>query len=196
MARRRADHYTRRAKAQGFEARSVFKLQEIDRRFQVLRGAKRVVDLGCHPGSWSQLVARRPGVALVGVDIQETPSYPGTFLQGSIYEVDPEAIRGALGGPADLVLSDMAPSTTGARLKDHVDQIELVRGAWALAQELLVPGGTIAFKVFEGEDAPALVQAIRPAFDKIKRLRPSATRKESREVFLVGLSFTPVPDRG
>jgi 23S rRNA (uridine2552-2'-O)-methyltransferase len=96
-----------------------------------------------------------------------------------------------LGGKADLVLSDMAPNTTGARLKDHVDQLELVREAWRIAGRVLRPGGTFVAKVFDGEDAPALVDELRRSFDTFKRVRPEATRKDSRELFAVGLGFRP-----
>jgi 23S rRNA (uridine2552-2'-O)-methyltransferase len=188
--RKRPDHYAKRAKAEGYAARSVYKLDEIERKVGVLQRARRVIDLGCHPGSWSKLVRERsPKAVLVGVDLQPTPSYPGTFVEGSIAEVAPERLRELLGGPADVVLSDMAPSTTGARLKDHVDQIELVQKAWEIAQAILGPGGSVVFKVFDGEDANALVDAIRPHFGTVRRIRPEATRKDSREFFLVGTAF-------
>jgi 23S rRNA (uridine2552-2'-O)-methyltransferase len=188
--RKRPDHFAKRARAEGYAARSVYKLAEIDRRYRVLDRAHRVVDLGSHPGSWSALVRERnPKGVLVGVDLQETPGYPGTQLVGSVAEVDPTEIERRLGGKADLVLSDMAPNTTGARLKDHVDQLELVREAWRIARQVLRPGGTFVAKVFDGEDAPALLEELRVAFDTFKRVRPEATRKDSRELFAVGLGF-------
>jgi 23S rRNA (uridine2552-2'-O)-methyltransferase len=194
LDRKRPDHFAKRAKAEGYAARSVYKLAEIDRRFHVLARLRRVVDLGSHPGSWSKLVRERnPKAVLVGVDLQETPSYAGTQLVASVHDVPPEALQALLGGKADLVLSDMAPNTTGARLKDHVDQLDLVRSAWRIAQAILAPGGTFVAKVFDGEDAPALVEELRPAFETFKRVRPEATRKDSREVFVVGLGFRPAP---
>jgi 23S rRNA (uridine2552-2'-O)-methyltransferase len=148
------------------------------------------VDLGSHPGSWSALVRERnPRAVLVGVDLQETAGYPGTQLVSPVAAVDPREVERLLGGKADLVLSDMAPNTTGARLKDHVDQLELVREAWRIACSLLAPGGTFVAKVFDGEDAPALLEELRPRFETFKRVRPEATRKDSRELFAVGLGF-------
>jgi 23S rRNA (uridine2552-2'-O)-methyltransferase len=188
--RKRPDHFAKRAKAEGYAARSVYKLAEIDRRYRVLDRVRRVVDLGSHPGSWSALVRERnPQAALVGVDLQETPRYPGTQLVGSVATLDPAELERLLGGRADLVLSDMAPNTTGARLKDHVDQLELVREAWRIAQSVLTPGGTFVAKVFDGEDAPALLDELRRSFETFKRVRPEATRKDSRELFAVGLGY-------
>ena len=192
LDRKRPDHFAKRAKAEGYAARSVYKLAEIDRRYRVLDRAHRVLDLGSHPGSWSALVRERnPHAALVGVDLQETPQYPGTQIVGSVATIDPAEIERLLGGKADLVLSDMAPNTTGARLKDHVDQLELVREAWRIARHVLRPGGSFVAKVFDGEDAPALLDELRRSFDTFKRVRPEATRKDSRELFAVGLGFRP-----
>ena len=190
--RKRPDHFAKRAKAEGYAARSVYKLSEIDRRYRVLDRVHRVVDLGSHPGSWSALVRERnPHAVLVGVDLQQTPQYPGAQLVRSVATVDPAELERLLGGRADLVLSDMAPNTTGARLKDHVDQLELVREAWRITRHVLRPGGTFVAKIFDGEDAPALLDELRPAFATFKRVRPEATRKDSRELFAVGLGFRP-----
>jgi 23S rRNA (uridine2552-2'-O)-methyltransferase len=190
LDRKRPDHFAKRARAEGYAARSVYKLEEIDRRFRILHRVGRVVDLGSHPGSWSKLVRERsPGAALVGVDLQETAGYPGTQLVVSVSSVDPRDLERLLGGKADLVLSDMAPNTTGARLKDHVDQLDLVREAWRIARALLVPGGAFVAKLFDGEDAPALFEELKPSFETFKRVRPEATRKDSRELFVVGLGF-------
>ena len=194
MARRNkrvSDTWTRRAQTEGYAARSVYKLQELDERFGILPRKGRVLDLGCCPGSWSQYIHRKhPQVHLVGIDINPPPSYPGIFIQGSILELEPATIQTALGGPASVVLSDMAPSTTGSRFTDHCRQIELAEQARQLAMDLLRPGGSLAIKVFDGEDAQAFVARVRAGFQKVKRLRPKATRKESREFFLVGLQRT------
>lgn len=187
---RKPDRFTKKAKAEGFSARSVFKLDEVDRRFRVLpRGGGRVVDLGCAPGSWSEYVARKSRGPLVGVDIQEVHGYPGTFLHGSITEIPPERLRAELGGPADLVLSDMAPHTTGARLTDHVRQLELADLAFEAAVALLKPGGHFVVKVFDGEDAHAYCQRVNRRFQRTRRVKPEATREHSVEFFLLGLDF-------
>lgn len=187
----RADRFTKAAKKEGYAARSVYKLTEIDKRFRVLKHGMRVVDLGCSPGSWSRLVLERIGATgqLVGVDINEPEFAGGTVLLKSVLEVDPEELRQALGGPADLVLSDMAPRTTGNVLGDHVNQIELAMRAAELARALLVPGGAFVVKVFDGEDAHGFVQGTRVHYEKSKRVRPEAVRRESREFFLVCTGF-------
>jgi 23S rRNA (uridine2552-2'-O)-methyltransferase len=192
---KRPDHWTRRAKAQGYAARSVFKLDEIHRRMPVLPRGGRVLDLGCSPGSWSAWVHDHggPGTVLVGVDLLETPGYPGAFLHGSALEIGAEAIRERLGGPADLVLSDMAPRTTGNRFSDHVVQIELATMALSFADALLRPGGAFVCKVFDGEDAPAFMAAVQGRFAELRRFRPEATRSQSREYFVGARGFRGAP---
>ena len=188
---KRPDRFTQKAKADGFSARSVFKLEEIDRRFQLVPSAGRVLDLGCAPGSWSQYVARkgRGHETLVGLDIQEVGSYPGTFVQRSILDTSPEELGALLGGPADLVLSDMAPHTTGNRLTDHVAQLELAQMALRCATTILRPGGNFVVKVFDGEDAHAYVLDVRKHFARARRVKPKATRENSVEFFLLGMGF-------
>jgi len=190
---RRPDRFTRKAKDEGYAARSVYKLEEIDRRARLLRRGLRVVDLGCAPGSWSAYAIERigSGGALVGVDLTEVAMPGGTFLQRSVYDVTAEELREALGGPADLVISDMAPLTTGARDADHYAQIELARRAFDLATELLAPGGAFVAKVFEGQDAKQLELDVRKHFEQTKRYRPEAVRQQSREFFLVSTGFEP-----
>ena len=189
---KRPDRFTQRAKAEGYAARSVYKLDEIDRRCKLLRRGQRVVDLGCFPGSWSRYVLEHLGPTgrLVGVDLSAPDLPTGVFLARSVFEVTAEELREALGGPADVVLSDMAPSTTGARDADHYVQIELARRALDLAVALLVPGGSFLAKVFEGGDAQAFERDTRAHFEATRRLRPEAVRKSSREWFLYGQGFT------
>lgn len=193
---RRADHFTQQARSEGYAARSVYKLTEIQRRFQPLRPGGRVVDLGCSPGSWWRYAAQivGPGGIVVGVDIDEPQTTPGPLILRSVLEVTPEEVREALGGPADVVLSDMAPRTTGDTFGDHVRQLELARRALLLAHALLQPGGTFVCKIFDGEDAPAFVAELRRSFGRVKRVRPEAVRQQSREFFVVATGFTPPPD--
>lgn len=194
-SRKRSDHWTRKAKDEGYAARSVYKLVEIDKRCQVFARGLAVLDLGCSPGSWSLYARERIGRdgVLVGIDLTETPDYPGHQHVGSILEISREALLAPLGGQADLVLSDMAPFTTGTRLTDHVNQIELARMARDVALDCLRPGGHFVVKVFDGEDAHAYVQSLRPHFDKVRRVKPEATRDQSVEFFVVGLHRTPPP---
>ena len=190
MGRRRSDHWTKKAKSQGYAARSVFKLEELDRRFSLLAGAERVVDLGCAPGSWSAYVRkRRPNAALAGVDLKPVPAYPGSFIHGSILELEPLSLQELLGGAPDIVLSDMAPNTMGNRFTDHVRQIELATCALEVALSLLVQGGDFVVKVFDGEDAPAYMERLRLHFTKVHRLKPRSTRGQSVEFFAVAKSL-------
>ena len=187
--KRNQDHYARRAKSDGHAARSIYKLEEIEKRFKILPRNGRVLDLGCSPGSWSQLARSAGGgdTRCVGIDLTEVSGYPGTQFVESVFDVDVTAIREALGGGADLVMSDMAPSTTGNRFTDHVRQVELAERAREIAAAVLVPGGHFVVKVFDGEDAPELIGRIREDYGSTKRVKPKATRKESVEFFVVGL---------
>jgi 23S rRNA (uridine2552-2'-O)-methyltransferase len=195
---RRPDRFTVEAKEQGYAARSVFKLREIQDRLRILHPGQRVVDLGCSPGSWLAYAAEQVGARglVLGVDIEEPTGFPrdgrpGPVLVKSALEVTPEEILEALGGPADVVLSDMAPRTTGDPTGDHFVQIELATRALELAAAVLAPGGTFVCKVFDGQDAPAFANAVRARFDELKRQRPEAVRQNSREFFLVALGFKP-----
>jgi 23S rRNA (uridine2552-2'-O)-methyltransferase len=192
--RRRPDHWTKKAKAAGFSARSVYKLEEIQRRERMLPRKGQVVDLGCCPGSWSQYLRRSSGnaIRLVGIDLSDTTDYPGLFLQDSALTIEPARIMEALSGqPADLVMSDMAPNTEGHRFTDHIRQIELARAALRIAVAVLKPGGDFIVKVFEGEEAPDFVSEVRPHFAKVRRIKPEATRRESVEFFVVARGFCP-----
>ena len=189
MSYKRGDHYSKRAQQEGYAARSVYKLQEIQKKWRILTRGQRVVDLGCAPGSWSRYAYEQIGHqgVLVGIDIQEVAGFPGQFLQTSIEEVGIEEMRGFLGGDADLVISDMAPSTTGNRFTDHVRQIALIEAGRDLSLAVLKPGGHFVAKVFEGQDAHGFVQSLRPHFETVKRLKPKATRGRSVEFFVAAM---------
>lgn len=184
--RKRPDRWSMKAKEAGYAARSVYKLEEIERRFQVLRKTKRVIDLGCAPGSWSQFVRKqRPNVKLVGIDIQNLDQYPGTFLHQSIVDTNPEDFFALLGGTADLVISDMAPNTSGDRFTDHIRQVELAHMALKTALATLKQNGIFIAKVFDGEDAHPFVLSLSQHFSKVRRVKPVAVRNESVEFFVV-----------
>ena len=187
--RRHQDHFGRKAKADGFAARSVYKLEEIQKRFNVIPRRGRILDLGCSPGSWTSYIKRIGGAATttVGIDLDEVPGYLGHQFVGSVFDVTEPEILEALGGPADLVVSDMAPKTSGNRFTDHVRQMELAEQARVLASVLLAPGGNFVVKVFDGEEASDFVSRIREDYTKTKRVKPKATRKESVEFFVVGI---------
>jgi 23S rRNA (uridine2552-2'-O)-methyltransferase len=183
---------SKRARQLGYAARSVFKLEELDRRFRLLRPGDRVLDLGAAPGSWSQYAAQRIGGngLLVAVDLQEVGvTFPnGIVRQCDAFTLDEAAVVEWTDGkapPFDVVLSDMAPSTTGVGLADHVASVELCDHALGLAVRWLRPGGHFVCKVFQGEDEPALRKRIQAVFKKLKGVRPKGTRSHSREIFLV-----------
>lgn len=186
---RKPDRFSRKARDEGYAARSVYKLEEIARRTGILRPGQRVVDLGCAPGSWLAFAQEQvgPSGVVVGVDIEEPKTGAGTVLVRTVFDVTAEELRAALGGPAHVVLSDMAPRTTGDPFGDHVRQIELAHRALALARDLLAPGGAFVCKVFDGQDAPGFVDDVRRSFRETRRVRPEAVRTRSRELYVVGL---------
>ncbi|MFN7142627.1 MAG: SAM-dependent methyltransferase [Myxococcota bacterium] len=184
MAYERADSWTRRAKAAGFPARSVFKLEEIDQRHKIVPSGGLAVDLGCYPGSWSKWLLGKK-LRVVGVDLKAPDLPGGTWIARSVMEVEPTELLDAAGGPVDLVVSDLAPNTTGQRLVDHVRQIALADRALELARAIGKPGSAFVCKVFDGEDAPAFVERVRGAYADVKRLKPDATRGSSVEFFVV-----------
>lgn len=184
---KKPDHWARKAKDEGYAARSVFKLDEIHARFPVLpRGGTGIcVDLGCYPGSWSKWLIQR-GMRVVGVDLKAPELAGGTWIVASALEVTAEQLLEAAGGPIDLLVSDMAPNTTGNKFTDHVRQIELATRALELAQAVLTPTGAFVAKVFDGGDAPGFARLVQTTFSEFKRLKPEATRDSSVEFFVAG----------
>ena len=189
--RRNADHYTRRAKEQGFAARSVFKLQELDKKHQLFKRGQRVLDLGCAPGSWLKFMAQRVGPKgrAVGIDrFEVSPMAPHVHtIAGDIYETDPQIFFQLAQGHFDVITSDMAPDTCGNRFVDHVRSIELCQAASGVAEQLLIEGGAFVCKVFEGEDLQSFVNDLKSRYKTVKRFKPKSTRNESVELFLTAL---------
>jgi 23S rRNA (uridine2552-2'-O)-methyltransferase len=195
----RQDHFFHKAKKEGFAARSIYKLEEIDQRHRLLRRGQRVLDLGCAPGSWLQYVARVVGAEgrVVGLDLKPVtaplPPHVRTLVADA-FETPVEELLPP-GERFDVVLSDMAPSTIGNRFTDHVRSMALCHRVLAVADRMLRPGGICVCKAFEGEDIPALAAAFRARFTELKRAKPKGTRTESVEVFFVGVGFKgPPPD--
>lgn len=193
LQRQLNDPYVQKAHAAGYRSRAAFKLIELDDRFGLLKGANRIVDLGAAPGGWTQVAAeRRPGARIVGADIQAIDPIPGAeLLELDIYAED--AIRrivAALGdAEADLVLSDMAPSTTGHKRTDQLRIGALAEAAYDVARQLLEPGGAFAVKVFQGGAPPELQAALKKAFAQVRHAKPPASRAESAEMYLVATGF-------
>jgi 23S rRNA (uridine2552-2'-O)-methyltransferase len=193
-----ADHFTRQAKKQGYPARSVFKLEEIDRRVRLLRPGMRVLDLGAAPGSWALYVSQKIGASgkLLAVDLQPIVvplPQNTTFAQGDALSLENEAL--ATYAPYDVVLSDMAPSTTGNRLGDQTRSFELYMRALAVAAALLKPGGAFVGKIFMGEDFDEAKKATKKIFAEQRAIKPEGTRSSSYELFLIGLGKKPTADR-
>jgi 23S rRNA (uridine2552-2'-O)-methyltransferase len=186
-----ADHYTRKAQNDHFAARSVYKLQEIQKKYRILSRGARVLDLGCAPGSWLQFAARvvGPDGRLVGIDLSPvTIRLPQnvSVITGDV--ADLEGYLTGLGSTRfDVVLSDMAPATTGNRHVDEARSVGLCEAALDVAEKALVPGGNFVCKIFQGSDFKAFTDAVRRRFDRQTATRPQSTRKASREVFVIGI---------
>ncbi len=198
LGRQLNDPYVIEAKRRGYRSRAAFKLIEIDDKLHLLRPGSRVVDLGAAPGGWTQVaVQRAKGGHIVALDVLEMDPVPGaTVLHLDFYAPDaPERLRSALGGPADLVLSDMAPPTTGQPDVDHLRIMSLAEAALAFALEVLKPaagayaGGAFVAKVRQGSGEPEFFAALRTHFATVRRIKPPASRPESAEVYVVGTGF-------
>ena len=196
LERQLNDPYVRKAKAENYRSRAAYKLLELDERFGLLRNVKSVVDLGIAPGGWSQVVRRRvPGAKVVGIDLLPTePIDDVTILQMDFMDEDaPERLREALGGPADLVLSDMAANTVGHQQTDHLRTMALVEAGLDFAREILSPGGAYVAKVLAGGADNQLVAELKRSFASVKHAKPPASRKDSSEWYVVGQGFKGQP---
>ena len=192
LERQLNDPYVKRAKAEGYRSRAAYKLLELDERFGFLKGVKRVVDLGIAPGGWTQVVRQKaPTAAVVGIDLLPTDPIDGaTILQLDFMdEAAPDRLRDALGGPADLVLSDMAANTVGHAQTDHLRTMGLVEAALHFAVEVLRPGGAFVAKVLAGGADAALVAELKRRFSEVKHAKPPASRKGSSEWYVVAKGF-------
>jgi 23S rRNA (uridine2552-2'-O)-methyltransferase len=183
------DRYFRKAKEEGYRARSAYKLIELNEKFKLARPGDRVIDLGAAPGSWSQVAAHAVGAGgrVVAIDLSPIEPLEGvTILQGDVREARTrEAIRLQLGGLADVVLSDMAPSTTGIPETDVARSLELAEAALEVARSLGKPDCALVVKVFEGPDLSEFVARVRKNFRAVRVLHPEASRRESRETFVI-----------
>jgi 23S rRNA (uridine2552-2'-O)-methyltransferase len=187
---KKPDHFTVEAKRAGYPARSVFKLEEIDRRVRLLRPGMRVLDLGATPGSWSLYVCQRIGAQgkLLAIDrnpIEITLPPQGRSELGDALAITNETLSAF--APYDVVLSDMAPNTTGNRAADQAKSFELFMRALGVAATLTKVGGSFVGKIFMGEDLPLARQTLRQHFETEKLIRPEGTRSVSYELFLIGL---------
>jgi 23S rRNA (uridine2552-2'-O)-methyltransferase len=187
LERQLADPYVQRAKREGWRSRAAFKLIEIDEKTGLVRKGIRVVDLGGAPGGWSQYVVKKGVRAAVAIDLLPIEPIAGVeIIEGDFLdEQAPARILSHLGGPPDLVLSDMAADTTGHRQTDQLRTAALFEAAVDFALAHLSPGGAFCGKVFQGGADTAVLQRLKQGFDKVKHIKPPASRKESPELFVI-----------
>jgi 23S rRNA (uridine2552-2'-O)-methyltransferase len=195
LERQLNDPYVARAKREGYRSRAAFKLIEIDDKARFLKPGARVVDLGAAPGGWSQVAARRVGAPdrgrVVGIDLLAVEPIAGVDLIELDFLDDsaPGALKALLGGPADVVLSDMAANATGHRKTDHLKIVALVEVAADFAREVLAPGGTFLAKVLQGGTEPALLANLKRDFSNVKHIKPAASRADSAELYLLASGY-------
>jgi 23S rRNA (uridine2552-2'-O)-methyltransferase len=192
LERQLNDPYVRKAKAEGYRSRAAYKLIELDERFGIIKGATRIVDLGVAPGGWSQVVRKLvPRATVVGIDLLPTDPIEGVTLFQMDFMADeaPSTLTEALGGPADLVMSDMAANTVGHARTDHLRTMGLVEAAVQFAVETLRPGGAFIAKVLAGGADNDLVAELKRNFTSVKHAKPPASRKESSEWYVIAQGF-------
>jgi 23S rRNA (uridine2552-2'-O)-methyltransferase len=198
LERQLNDPYVIRAKAEGYRSRAAYKLLELDDKFGLLKGVKAVVDLGITPGGWSQVVRKRaPAAKVAGIDLLPTDPIEGVtiFQMDFTAEGADDLLREALGGPADLVLSDMAANTVGHPQTDHLRTMGLVETGLAFAVEVLRPGGTYVAKVLAGGTDNQLLAELKRHFTTVKHAKPPASRKGSSEWYVVAQGFKGMGDK-
>ena len=184
------DHYTRRAKKERFPARSVYKLQEIQQKHQLIKRGHKVLDLGCSPGSWLLHAAKLTGDSgrVVGIYIKTVKgNFPGNvqLMTADVFVLD----AASLGNDFNVVLSDMAPATTGRKDVDAARSFNLCETALNIAQNVLRPGGSFVCKIFQGPDFKLFTETAKTSFKEIKTFKPRSSRKASKEIFIIGLGF-------
>ncbi len=186
-----ADYYTRKAKEENWLARSVYKLQEIDKRVNLIKKGDKVLDMGCYPGSWSQYCLKKVGKKgfVTGIDVKEPERLKAEnflFIKADIFKLDPVWLKEKI-GIQDVLLSDMAPNTTGIDNVDVIRSLALANRAFEFVFYLLKKGGNFVCKVFEGEGFIDFRKKVSLYFDKTRLIKPKSTRKNSREIFIIGI---------
>ena len=187
------DHYTRRAKKENYPARSVYKLQEIQEKFKLIRSGQHVLDLGCAPGSWLLYTAKLVGPRgrVVGVDLKPVPGRlpdNAAVHTGDVFD-ETAGFWPLVGDRFGLVLSDMAPGTTGNSSVDAVRSFYLCEAALSVARKRLVAGGGFVCKIFQGEEVEQMVGAVKSTFKQHKLFKPQSCRKASKEIYIIGMDF-------
>jgi len=196
LERQLNDPYVAQAKREGYRSRAAYKLIDIDDKHHLLKPGARVVDLGAAPGGWSQIAAERVGASagkgrVIAIDLLEMQPVPGVEFQPLDFRDanSVEELKTRLGGPADVVLSDMAANTTGHRKTDHLRIMALAEAAAEFACEVLAPGGSFLCKVLQGGTESALLAQLKRDFALVKHVKPAASRKDSAELYLLATGF-------
>ena len=191
LERQLNDPYVAAAQAQGWRSRAAFKLIEMDDRFGLIKQGMRVLDLGAAPGGWAQVAVKRGAAKVVGLDLLPINPVQGvTFLEGDFNDPDmPDRLMALMGGGVDLVLSDMAPNTTGHAATDHLRIIALAEMALEFALRVLTPGGSFVAKVFQGGTEGEMLGPMKRHFAAVKHVKPPASRKDSSELYVLGTGF-------
>lgn len=191
------DHFFHKAKKENFLARSVYKLEEIDERFKILKKDDQVIDLGYHPGSWIQYTSQKVGVngMVIGADVRDINTKLSNLKNVRVYQKDVLEIQSmeelGVSEQFDVVLSDMAPNTTGIQSVDQARSLNLVEMVFFLLPKFLRPGGNVVVKVFESNDAQVFLKEQKKHFSEFHYLRPQSTRSVSKEYFVIGKNFRP-----
>ena len=191
LARQLNDPYVTAAKQQGLRSRAAFKLLELDEKFHLIRNGTRVLDLGAAPGGWTQVAVKRGAASVLAVDLLPIdPIHGATIIQGDFSDPDmPARLAGELGGSVNLILSDMAPNTTGHAATDHIRIVALAEMALAFAIQILAPGGTFVAKVFQGGSEKHILDILKRNFSSVRHAKPPSSRKESSELYVVASGF-------
>lgn len=185
------DPYVKKAQMEGYRSRAAYKLIELDEKFKFLRPGQRIVDLGSAPGGWVQVALKQGATEVIGIDLLEMDPIEGAvLLQKDFTEDDaPDLVKAEMGGPADLVISDLAPWTTGHKTTDHLRIVGLVEMAAQFAFETLKPGGSFVAKVFQGGTSGELLDQMKGRFAKVRHFKPPSSRSGSPETFLIATGF-------
>ncbi|MGL1893714.1 MAG: RlmE family RNA methyltransferase [Spirochaetaceae bacterium] len=194
MGRRdKLDHYSLKAKKEGYPARSVYKLEEIQQKFKIMKPGHKIIDVGASPGSWTMYalkIAQGKGL-VVGADLKPLnlkKEYPNLFfMQGDVFKEETITFL-CEKGPFDVVLSDAAPSTTGNRLTDTTRSYDLVLEILTLTDNILKPGGNSVYKIYQGEDSNDILKRMKLMFNEVKTFKPKSVRSESFEIYFIGLN--------
>jgi len=191
LARQLNDPYVAAARRQGWRSRAAFKLLELDDRFHLIRPGMRVLDLGAAPGGWTQVVVKRGAASVLALDLLPIDPIRGAvIIQGDFADPDmPQRLTTELGGAADLVLSDMAPNTSGHAATDHIRIIALAEIALDFAVHILSPSGAFVAKVFQGGSERGVLDALKQNFSSVRHAKPPASRKDSSELYVVAQGF-------